>query len=108
MNRVRDDSILYTGSSSASFSSVQEQKRRSESRERSIEKRAALLPAGEIVKAELQKEIDMVRSIDYLDIESMLTDEHFRAELMARKKFLERLIALKNRFDTLLRDNKHG
>lgn len=105
---VRDDSMLYAGSSSASFSSVKEQKLRSEKREQSIEKRAVLLPAGELVKAELQKEIDMVRNIDYLAIDSMMSDENFRAEMMARKKFLQRLIALKNRFDTLLRDNKHG
>lgn len=105
---IRDDSILYTGFSSASLSTAKEQKQRKERREKNVEKRSALLPAGEIVKAEIQKEIDMVKNIDYLNVESMLNDEHFRAEIMARKKFLERLIALKNRFDTLLRDNKHG
>lgn len=99
---TRDDSSLYTGATSASN---REQVIR-EKRDKSIEKRANLLPAGEIVKAELQKEIDAVRNIEYLDIESMLTDEHFKSELMARKKFLERLIALKNKFDNLLRDNK--
>lgn len=99
---TRDDSLLYTGATSASN---REQVIR-EKRDKSIEKRANLLPAGEIVKAELQKEIDAVRNIEYLDIESMLTDEHFKSELMARKKFLERLIALKNKFDNLLRDNK--
>lgn len=104
----RNDSILHTGAASTSFGSVKEQKIRAEKREQNIEKRAALLPAGEIVKAELEKEIAAVKSIDYLKVEEMLTDENFRAEMMARKKFLERLIALKNRFDTLLRDNKHG
>jgi hypothetical protein len=101
----RDDSILNTGSSSASFGTTQEQKIRVDKREQKIEKRAGLLPAGEIVRAEIQKEIDEVRSIDYLNIESMLTDEHFKSEMMARKKFLEKLIALQNRFDNILRSH---
>lgn len=35
----------------------------------------------------------------------MLTDEHFKSELMARKKLVEKLVALRNRFDNLLRDH---
>lgn len=102
---MRSDSILNTGSSSASFGSVREQQVRAEKREEKIEKRAALLPAGEIVKAEIQKEIDEISNINYLEIESMLTDEHFKSELMARKKLVEKLVALRNRFDNLLRDH---
>lgn len=102
----RDDSLLNTGASSASFGSVKEQQLRTDRREKSVETRAALLPAGEIVKAELQREIDKARNIDYLQVDQMLTDENFRAELMARKKYLQCLIALQGRFSTLLRDNK--
>jgi hypothetical protein len=102
---TRDDSVLNTGATSASFGSTQEQKIRTELRDEKIEKRAKLKPAGEIVLAELQKDIDEAQNINYLNIEQMLTEEHFKSELMARKKYLEKLIELKNRFNNLLREN---
>ena len=102
---MRSDSVLNTGASSASFGSVKEQQIRIDKREEKIEKRAAPTPAGEVVKAEIQKDIDQISNIDYLEVESMLTDEHFRAEMMARKKTKEYLVNLRNRLDNLLRDN---
>ena len=101
---MRTDEILNTGSTSASFGSVKAQKVREQLTEQKVERRNALRPSGEIVLSELQKDIDEATNINYLEVESMLTDEHFRAELMARKKYLQKLIELKNRFNNLLRD----
>jgi len=101
---MRTDEILNTGATSASFGSVKAQKVREQLTEQKVERRNALRPSGEIVLGEIQKEIDEVRNIDYLNIEAMLTDEHVRSELMARKKYVEALVRLKNRFDNLLRD----
>lgn len=101
----RNDSTLYTGSSSASFGS-KEQPVRTEKREEKHEKRLKLAPAGEVVKAEFQKEIDKLRNIDFLNIEEMLTDEHFKAEMMARKKTIEKLQAIQNRLKIILKAPK--
>lgn len=106
---TRDDSILNTGATSASFGSTQEQKlqakKRMEMRDEKVELRAKLKPAGEIVRAEIQKDIDEAQKIDYLNIEEILSDEHLKSELMARKRYMQKLIELRNRFDNLLREN---
>lgn len=98
----RDDSLLNTGATSVSKAKTA----REETREQNKRKRYNLLPAGEIVRAEIQKEIDAIQNIDYLNIEKMLTEGQLRAELMARKKTIERLKAVMTRLDNLLRDNK--
>lgn len=100
---TRNDSLLYTGGSSAVH-----KEQRDEPKKIKAVNRKKLLPAAEIVGAEFDKEISELRNIDYLNIESMISDEHFKAELMSRKKTIERLTNIKNRLNNLLRDNKDG
>ena len=106
---TRDDSILYSGGSSASFASDKSKEREAKERERkqeALDKRQKLLPSEEIVMSEIDKQIAEVQNIDYLNVEQMLEDEHFKAELMARKKLIEKLKALKITLSNALRDNK--
>jgi len=98
---ARNDGMLITGASSASFA-----KQRVEAKEIKSAQRKKLLPAAEILSAEFDKEIEEISSIDYLNVEAMFSDEHLKAELMARKKTIERLKAIKLRLNNLLRDNK--
>lgn len=106
---MRNDAVLYTGATSASFASAKDReltKKKKEAKEEKIEKRIKLSPVSEIVNAEIQKEIEKMRNIDYLNIESMITDEHFRSEMMARKKTIEKLTDVQLRLNNILREAK--
>lgn len=105
----RDDSVLYTGASSASFSSPRQialEAKRNEQKVKAESTRRKLSESAELALEEIQKEIDEVSNINFLEIEGMLTDEHFRAEMMARKKLVEKLTSIKMRINNKLRDNK--
>jgi len=106
---MRNDAVLYTGVTSASFASVKDRElkaKKKELKEEKIEKRIKLSPVSELVTAEIQKEIEKLRNIDYLNIESMITDEHFRSEMMARKKTIEKLTDVQTRLTNILREVK--
>lgn len=102
---MRDDSALYTGASSASLSPTKEQPLRKAQREDKIEKRSALAPFADIVATEIQKEIEKLRNIDYVEVESMIDDAQFRAEMMARKKTIEKLQGVQMRLNNILRQD---
>ena len=106
---MKNIGLPYTGTSSTSFGShraEQVERKQEVAKDERADTRAKLLPAGDIISQEIQKEIDEITNINFLNIEQMLTDEHFKAELMARKKTIERLEAVKSRIANLLRDNK--
>jgi hypothetical protein len=99
---MRNDGSLYSGITSSSFGVVKE--KRQTVQEQKLEKRTRLNPVVEILKAEFAKEYETLSRIDYLKVEEMLTDNDLRAELMARKKTLERLKAIETRINNILRE----
>jgi len=102
----RDDSILYGGSSSASFSSTQEQKIRKEKREEKEDKRGKLKPVAEIVMKELDTEMQSVMFIQNIDIANSKDEKMLMIEMMARQKYVEYIKQLKNKLDIILREPK--
>ena len=101
----RDDSSLYSGASSASFSSTKEQQVVKAKREETRAKRQELKPSGQIVVDEIKKELDELIFAPYLG-EDLMTDEQFRIERRARRLSVERIEAFRNRIINILRDNK--
>lgn len=105
----RDDSILSTGASSASFASPkaeQVEEKRKEIQETKKEERQKLTPVIELLTDFVQAEINEVQNINFLNVEEMLTDEHFKSEMMARKKYVAHLTALKNKMANIMRELK--
>jgi hypothetical protein len=99
----RDDSLLYSGATSASFTSSKTNKVLAEVKESKRENRIKLSPVSELVMGEFDKEIEKLQNIDYVNIEQMMLDEHFKAEMMARKKTIEKLREIKGRLQNILR-----
>lgn len=105
----RDDSNLYTGATSASLNpqaATEVRKARVDMKTEKSRQRNDLLPAAEIVTKMIDDEIAEVSNINYLEIEKMLNDEHFKSEMMSRKKYVEKLKDFKTRVSNTLRDNK--
>lgn len=88
----RDDSILHTGATSASFASPKEKEVKTKAegaKEQRRETQHKLKPAAEIVLSLIEAHKDRVKSIEEFAVEDMVNDEHFKSELMARKKFYQ-------------------
>lgn len=102
----RDDSILYSGASSASFSSNKEQPVRKEKREEKEAKRGQLKPAADIVFAEIKSEMDSVMFVKNIDISNAKDEKMFMIEMMARQKYVEYLHQLRTKLDIILREKK--
>lgn len=103
----RDDSILYSGASSAAFASPKSEevaKKREETAQEKHESKLKITPVAELIEGFIQDQLDEVQNIDFLNIEQMLTDENFRAEMMARKKYVQYLKELKNKMANILRE----
>lgn len=98
----RDDSILYTGTSSRSFAQVKEQKQRTQRREQNNEKRIKLSPVGQILQEEFKKEVHLLIYSPY-ENEDQMSDEQFRTERRARRIAVEALTKINNRLNTALR-----
>ena len=103
----RNDSALYTGSTSASFTTpkaeeVKEQQRIS--RDARKERQHKLKPAAEPVMTIIEKHKAKVLHINEFAVESMVTDEHFKAEVMARKKFYQFLLAFEAEIKVALKE----
>jgi len=108
---MNEKSLPYTGGSSASFASdkalqvaqAQEAKKRE-----NADKRAKLLPSGDIVSAEIQKEIDELRVIDFVQVKAAIAvgNNALEIEILANEKAIEKLNQLKTRLTNMLRDNK--
>lgn len=103
---MRDDSVLATGSSSAAFGSTKEAQKVAKVREDALddkkEKRAKLKPVAQLIKDEIQKELDAIRNNDTVNVE---TDaESLKAEMMGRVIAKNRLISFQNRILNVLRE----
>lgn len=103
---MRNDGFLYSGIPASA--PKREAKTRKTIAEDRRDARIVLTPAGDIVMEVLQREIDLLSTIDYLNIEQMMSDEHFKAEMMARKKTVERLKVVKTTLSNLLKEPTDG
>jgi len=100
----RDDSILYPGSSSASFS--KESKQRKDIKEEKQDKRGKLKPAAEVVFKEIKAEMDSIMFLPNIDIQNSPSPEMFMIEARARQKYVEYLKQLQNKLDNILREKR--
>lgn len=103
---MRDDSLLYSGASSASFSSIKEQKVLTTRKDKKEEQRTQLKPSAAITFEVIDKEIDSVLRVDKLDIANAADERMFMIEMMARQKYVEYLHKLKARLTIVLREPK--
>lgn len=111
---TRNDNILYSGSSSASFGTTQQQKveaSRNEQRDQKIEARAKLKPAGEIVMAEIQKEIAELSDIKFAHVKELVASgipNALEIDMLSNEKTIERLKDIQNRLSNILREPKEA
>ena len=91
MNSTSD---LYTGSNSGSFGNAKTGQRQ-EIVKVKRENKSQLTPAYDLVAEIIEVEIKNVRSLDSLLVDSYTPEEQLRTELIARKRYLEYLKALK-------------
>ena len=103
---MRNDAILYAGSSSVSFGTTKEQSIVKEKREERSEKRGKLKPAAEVVFAEIDKEMESTMNVKNIDISQAVDERMFMVEMMARQKYVEYLQKLQNKLDIILREPK--
>ena len=101
---MRNDAILYPGSSSASFSSTKVEQALKDRRDAKEVKRNKLKPSAEIVFALIKSEMDSVMSVVNMDVEKATDERLFMAEIMARKKYVVYLKNLQNKLDIILRE----
>lgn len=98
------DEQLYTGLTSQSAAKVRDVK---EDRKKELsKKRSVLLPSGELLKAEFDKEIDKISHIDYVSLDKLANGFEIKAELLAQKRIVDILEKIEQRLINLLRDNK--
>jgi hypothetical protein len=105
----RNDSLLYTGASSASFGSSKQQAIRKEISEEKIEKRVKLSPASELVMQELDKEIAALSVTDYKVIKAIIetgVPHALEIDMVSNGKTIEHLKAVKIRLQNILREAK--
>lgn len=96
----RNDSILYSGATSASFAKeVKDEQTKKQ-------KKTVLSPASELVMSELQKEIDSFLKQDFAKLEVLINAGNKTAvdvEILSNKKAMEKLISVKNRLSVIMR-----
>lgn len=103
---ARNDSLLYGGSSSASFGTTHSENQRKELTEDKKEKRGQLRPVAKVVFDELKSEMNSVMYVPNIDVENATDEKLFMIEVMARKKYVEYLKRLQNKLDNILRERK--
>lgn len=108
----RDDSSLYSGLSSSTFGITKDQETRAEKRKLKTEdkqnKRVVLLPAGELVKSELQKEIDKFSNINYINVKAIIASgvpNALEIEMLSNDKTIAALRSVQARLNTILREH---
>lgn len=97
----RDDSMLYSGITSSSPTT---NRVREEAKEDKREKRAQLLPAGQVIQEAIQKEIEKLSRIDHRITKTLvLTPNALEIEMLSNAKAVDHLIAVQNRISLILR-----
>ena len=106
-----DDSILYTGSSSASYNKTEREADRLK-REEKTSKRNVLVAddAGEILIAELQKEIDSLKLHDFGAVKTLLSagiPNALEIDMLSKAIAHDKIQAVKIRVQNIMRNNKN-
>ena len=105
----RDNSSLYTGSTSASFGSTKESQISENNKrllkDRREEAKNVLKPSAEIIFSDIDTEIKMVTSIQNIDMSNVPDERLFMAEMMARQRYIFYLKQLKTRLSITLRES---
>lgn len=103
---MRDDNILYTGASSASFGTTKEAQivatKRKEVAEEKEGKRHLLKPSGELVKGEFDKQIALLRDRRTIDLKQ--TPEDIKIELVARERAEQMILGVQNVVLNIMRE----
>ena len=101
----RNDSILYSGTSSASFAKekpdIREEIKDKKKREKQI-----LSPVSELILGELQKEIDSLAIRNHEVVKALIASgipHVLEIDELSRCKASERLIAVKSRMASIMR-----
>lgn len=100
----RDDTMLYSGSTSASFTTVKEQPSLKKRRDVAYEKKQVLKPSADIIFQEIEAEKKAAMYIKNIDISSSPDEKMFMIEMMARQKYVEYLDRLKVKMQNVLKD----
>jgi hypothetical protein len=100
---ARDDSLLYTGATSASFKS-----RKEDIHQEKIEKKGAITPAAKVVLDFIEQEKVNVCDIRSLVLDRTTDEEDIKAELLARKLYTAYLSELQNKLKIILRTKPHA
>ena len=95
---ARDDSLLYTGATSASFRTKREL-----TNEEKLEQKGHMIPAAKIVFDLIEKEKVNVADISTLLITAETDLEAMKADLLARRLYTTYLSELQNKLKIILR-----
>jgi hypothetical protein len=96
----RDDSVLYSGMSSQSFAKVQQKK--AEVKETKNEAKSALEKNAHVVLTRLDSEIASIPKQIFDLVALNDTEEHYKASLIALKKYDSYLVSLRGEFINIL------
>jgi hypothetical protein len=96
----RDDSVLYSGMSSQSFAKVQQKK--AEVKEVKNEAKSALEKNAHVVLTRLDSEIASIPKQIFDLVALNDTEEHYKASLIALKKYDSYLVSLRGEFINIL------
>ena len=101
-----DSSDLYTGANSGSFGNYRATKLKQKASEDKEQKKGKLIPAYELIIGAIDKEIADVKSIEFLLVDIQTPDEHLKAELVARRRYIGYLTNLKSTLKNTLKEKK--
>lgn len=99
-----DSSDLYTGSNSGSFGNYRATKLKKKASEEKQVKKGKLVPAYELIIGAINKEIEDVKNIEFLLVDVQTPEEHLKAELVARRRYIGYLNNLKSTIKNALKE----
>lgn len=105
----RNDSVLYTGASSASFSSVKEQQMKEQREaEKQTRKEVAqkLKPSGEVVLALIEKHKEAARNVSAVTTSDIMSDKEAGELLRSQRKIYAFLLQFEAEIKLALKETK--
>lgn len=92
------DGDLYTGITSASQRTL-----RQRANEEKLVKQSKLLPVAELIFNEIEKEKTKAKDVTDFITDLKTTPEELKADILARKRYIDTLTQLQNRFRVILK-----
>lgn len=99
-------SDLYTGANSGSFRNYRATKLKKKVSEDKELKKGKLTPAYELIHEAIDREIKKVQSVEFLMVESTTVNDDLKAELVARRKYIQYLRLLDSGIKNILKEQK--